>query len=59
LPKNKDSEESIEKFVADIWENVTQRHIPEMLIDMESLEYVPRKIRLKMATEPLFIERYE
>jgi len=59
LPKTKDFEDSIEKVVADIWAEVTHRHIPEMLVDMESLEYVPRKIRVKMAAEPLFISRYE
>jgi hypothetical protein len=59
LPKSKDFEDSIEKLVADIWEDLTQRHIPEMLVDLESLEYVPREIRVKMAAEPLFINRYE
>jgi hypothetical protein len=59
LPKSKNLEYNIEKLVADIWEDLTQRHIPEMLVDLESLKYVPREIRVKMATEPLFISRYE
>ena len=59
LPKSKNLEDSIEKLVADIWEDLTHRHIPEMLVDLESLEYVPREIRVKMAAEPLFISRYE
>jgi hypothetical protein len=59
LPKSKDFEDSIEKFVADVWADVTRRHVPEMIVELESLEYVPRKIRLKMAAEPLFIRRYE
>ena len=59
LPKSKDFEGSIEKLVADIWEDLNQKHIPEMLVDLESLEYVPREIRMKMATEPIFIRRYE
>jgi hypothetical protein len=59
LPETRDFEESIEALVADIWADVTHRYIPEMLVDLESLEYVPRKIRVKMAAEPLFISRYE
>ena len=59
LPKSKNLEDSIEKLVADIWEDLTRRHIPEMLVNLESLEYVPREIRVKMAAEPLFISRYE
>lgn len=59
LSKSQDFEESIERLVADIWDKVIQKHIPEMLVNLESLEYVPRKIRMKMADEPLFISRYE
>jgi hypothetical protein len=59
LSRSKDFEDSVEKLVAEIWEDVTQRNIPEMLVSMESLKYVPRKIRVKMAAESLFISRYE
>lgn len=50
---------SIEELSAEIWEDVAEKHVAEMLLAMESLRYVPRKIRMKMATEPLFICRYE
>ena len=59
LSRSKDFEDSVEKSVAEIWEDVAQRNIPEMLVGMESLKYVPRKIRMKMAAELLFISRYE
>ncbi len=48
-----------ELFVAHIWEKALSRHIPGALEDLESLEFVPIQIRRKLATEPLFIARYE
>jgi hypothetical protein len=59
LPRSEGLDDSIENLVAEIWKDVIQRHIPEMLVDMNSLKYVPRKIRVKMAAEPLLISRYE
>ncbi len=49
----------IELFVARIWEDVQQQHLPRMLEDLESLKYVPVEVRRKMAMEPLFLVRYE
>jgi hypothetical protein len=48
-----------EVFVAHIWEKALSKHIPGALEDLESLEFVPIQIRRKLATEPLFIARYE
>jgi hypothetical protein len=49
----------IEPFVAHIWENIKKQHLLGMLEDLESLKYVPVKVRRKAASEPLFLVRYE
>jgi hypothetical protein len=43
----------IEPFVAHVWEDIRQQHLLGMLEDLESLKYVPVKIRRKAASEPL------
>jgi hypothetical protein len=54
-----DNSVEIESFVARIWEEVTRKHIPGALEDLEALKFVPVEIRRKMAVEPLFLVRYE
>jgi hypothetical protein len=58
LPKNRE-EKSLESLVASIWEEITQKHVPEMLEDFESLKFVPLEIRKRFADEKLFLDRYE
>jgi hypothetical protein len=48
----------IEPIVAHVWEEISQKHLPGMLEDLESLKYVPIEIRRKAASEPLFLVRY-
>lgn len=49
----------LEVYVANVWEDIAQNHVPEMLEALESLKYVPVQIRKKMASEPLFLDRSE
>ena len=58
LPQNGEKIE-IEAFVANIWNEITQKHIPEMLEDLESLRFVPLEIRKSLAEAPMFLVRYE
>ena len=58
LPKNSE-EKSLESLVASIWEEIMQKHVPEMLEDFESLKFVPLEIRKRFADEKLFLDRYE
>jgi len=48
-----------ETFVARVWEEIEQQHLPWMLEDLESLKYVSVEVRRKAASEPLFLVRYE
>ena len=52
-------EKELEVYVASVWEDIAQNHVPEMLEALESLKYVPVKIRKKMASELLFLDRSE
>ena len=54
-----DRVENIEMFVAHVWEENEQQHLPAMLEDLESLKFVPVEVRRKEANEPLFLVRYE
>ena len=58
LPQKNEKIE-IEAFVANIWNEITQKHIPEMLEDLESLRFVPLEIRKSLAEAPMFLVRYE
>jgi len=58
LPQNSEKIE-IEAFVANIWNEITQKHVPEMLEDLESLRFVPLEIRKSLAEAPMFLVRYE
>ena len=49
----------IESFVARIWEDIKQQHLPGMLEDLECLKYVPVEVRRKAASALLFLVRYE
>ena len=58
LPPNSEKIE-IEAFVAKIWQEIAQKHIPEMLEDLESLRFVPLKVKKSLAESPMFLVRYE
>ena len=51
--------EDIETYVARVWKEIEQQHLPMMLEDLESLKYVPVDIRRQAASESLFLVRYE
>jgi hypothetical protein len=49
----------LEVYIANVWEEIAQKHVPEMLEALESLKYVPVYIRKKLASELLFLDRSE
>lgn len=51
--------QDIEEFVARIWAEIERQHLPRMLEDLESLQYVPVWVRRKAAEEPLLLARCE
>jgi hypothetical protein len=48
----------IESIVSCMWNEISQKNLPSMLEDMESLKYVPVETRRIAASEPLFLVRY-
>jgi len=57
LIPSENEDNNLETYLARVWQEITENNVQKMLEDLESLKYVPAKIRKEMAAELLFLER--